>query len=327
MTVIDIHTHMLSDAWLKLLEEHGGPRYSVKHGESGPGVILEEGTPFMPMTPAMFDYDLRIRDMDKAGVDVAVLSLTGPNVYWGGEAVSARAAALMNDEMRRAQTAHPGRICYMASLPWQYPEQAIAELERACANGAVGVMVIANIDGRHLTDPHFDPVWAAIDERELPVFVHPISPPGYREMDLGRLNLRATIAFCYDTTLAITRMVMEGFFDRYTKLKIIAAHGGGTIPYLHGRIEKFFQLTAPSREKISISPRKYFEQIYYDAVVYHMAALHACLDLAGPDHVLYGSDYPHQTGDMVQCLAQVNDLPWDQRKRIAGANAQRLFGL
>ena len=115
--------------------------------------------------------------------------------------------------------------------------------------------------------------------------------------------------------------------DRFPNLKLIASHGGGSIPYINARVDMFHKLTATAREKISESPQKYFEHIYYDAVVYQDNSLQACIDLAGPSHVLYGSDYPHQTGDMAGCLARVNRLPREQREAIRGANAQAIFKL
>ena len=114
--------------------------------------------------------------MDLARVDVAIVSLTTPSVYWGGEKVSAAAARAINDDFASAQRSHRGRIRWFASLPWQYPKAAVTELRRAVKNGAVGVMVMANIHGEHLTDPQFEPIWAAIDKLELPVLVHPCSP-------------------------------------------------------------------------------------------------------------------------------------------------------
>lgn len=326
MPVIDIHTHMMSDAWMELLKKNGAPDYGVGAIKGG-NAIFEHGAPFLVLTPGMFDYKVRLKAMDEAGVDVAVVSLTAPSVYWGTAEQSAEAARVINDDMRAAQTAYPDRIRWMATLPWQHPQLAVKELERACANGAVGVFVLANIREKFLTDPQFEPIWKAIDQRKLPVLVHPTLPPGFDAMDLGKYSLAAAVAFTYDTTLAVCRMVLDGFFERFPNLKLIAAHGGGTIPYINGRVEMFHKLTTGAREKISESPSKYFQHIYYDAVVYQDNALQACIDLAGPSHVLYGSDYPHQTGDMTGCLARVDRLPKDQKEAIRGTNAQRVFAI
>jgi aminocarboxymuconate-semialdehyde decarboxylase len=328
MSVIDVHTHMMSDAWIELLKKNGAPEFGVGPIKGG-NAIFEHGAPFLVLTPGMFDYKMRIKAMDEAKVDIAIVSLTAPSVYWGTAEQSVEAARVINDDMRKAQVTYPERIRWMATLPWQHPELAVKELERALSgsNPAVGVFVLANIHEQFLTDAHFAPIWKAIDDRKLPVLLHPTLPPGFDKMDLGKYSLAAAVAFTFDTTLAVCRMVLDGFFERFPNLKLIASHGGGNIPYIDGRVEMFHKLTTGAREKISESPRKYFQHIYYDACVYQDNSLRAAIDLAGPSHVLYGSDYPHQTGDMPGCLARVDRLPADQKNAIRGENAKRIFNL
>jgi len=325
--VIDVHTHMLSKEWLALLEKHGKPRYTVKTVAGGLRAIHLEGAPFMTLLPNMFDWEARIENMDKARVDVAVVSLTCPSVYWGGETVSTQAARHMNDEFARAQKAWPDRIRWFASLPWQYPRPAVQELKRAVKAGAVGVMVIANVSGRHLTDPLFDPIWKAINEAGLPVLVHPGSPPGSAELGMHEFQLSAPIGFTFDTTLAVSRMIFDGFFDRYTKLKIIAAHGGGALPFLVGRLDICWENIPAARAKTREKPSNYLRQVYADSVVFRQDALNMTVSVFGTDNVLYGSDYPHNIGDMKGCLARVDALPGDVRERVRGGNAARIFRL
>jgi len=325
--VIDVHTHMLSHAWLERYKTYGPPRYTIGPIKGGYDAMHEDGAPFLTITPTMLDYAARIKAMDEVGVDVAIVSIGGPSCYFGGEEVSLGTARVINDDMAAAQKQYPGRIRFLATLPWQYPNVAVAELERACRKGAVGVMVLANIQGMHLTDPTLAPIWQAIDDRKLPVLVHPTNPPGLGEMAMQKYNLIATVGFVFDTTLAITRMVMSGFLDKYPNLKLIAAHGAGTFPYINKRIDIFLEYMATSRVDIETPPSEYYARIYYDAVVYQMNALHACIELAGASHVLYGSDFPHVTGLMKPALAQVDSLPKDQRDAIRGKNAERLFNL
>ena len=325
MPVIDVHTHMLNRNWLELLRKHGRPRYELRKSMDAPEGIFLDGAPFMTPQPGHFDYDERIKVMDDAKVDMAILSLTCPNVYWGGREISLEAAQIVNDDMARAQTVHPSRIRFIASLPWEYPDLAVAELKRAADKGAVGVMVLANINGRSLTDPHFAPIWQEIDRRALPVLVHPTAPPGTPDLDLRIYNLIASVGFMFDTTLAVARMIFDGFLDRYPNLKIIAAHGGATLPYLAGRLEICFENMNAARVKISRPPSEYLRHIYYDAVVYRQEALALCISVGGADHVMYGSDYPHNIGDMKGCLARVDALPADQREKVRGQNAQRIF--
>ena len=326
MPVIDVHTHMLNKEWLELLRRHGKPRYEVRKSMDAPEGIFLDGAPFMTPQPGHFDYDARIKAMDAAKVDLAILSLTCPNVYWGGE-VSLEAARVANDDMARAEKAYPGRIRWMASLPWEYPDLAVGELKRAADKGAVGVMVLANINGRSLTEPHFAPIWQEIDRRALPVLVHPTAPPGTPDMDLRQYNLIASIGFMFDTSLAVARMCFDGFFDRYPKLKLIASHAGAALPYLVGRLDTCFENMNACRTKTQTPPRDYLRRIYYDSVTYRQEALELCINVGGPDHVMYGSDYPHNIGDMKGCLARVDALPAAQREAVRGGNAQRIFGL
>lgn len=324
--VIDVHTHMLNNEWLKLLEKHGRPRYTLKAVTGGLRAIHLDGAPFMTPVPGMFDYDLRLKVMNECGVDICVLSLTCPNCYWGGPQVSLQAAKIMNDDMAAAQTAHPDRLRWFASLPWQYPEMALAELERAHRAGASGVMVLANIGGQPLTDPAFASIWAAIDAKALPVLIHPTAPPGVAEMDMARFQLTASIGFTFDTSLATARMIYDGFFERYPDLKIIASHGGGALPYLVSRMDQCFDNIPACREKISRRPSEYLPKIYADAVVFAPEVLDLCVKVFGADNVMYGSDYPHTIGDMPGCLRRVNGLPDATREKVRGQTARRVFG-
>ena len=327
MKVVDVHTHMLNEAWLRLLKKHGG-RYKVKKVKGGQTGIHRDGAPFMTLTPGMFDYEARIRAMDEAGVDVAIVTLTSPNVYWGSAKISLFASKLINDDMAAQQKRYPERIRFMCSLPWQHSKLALAELERACDElGAVGVMVLANIDGASLTDRIFSSIWREIDRRGLPVLVHPTAPAGTKELDVASYNLIASVGFMFDTSLAVSRMIFDGFFERYPNLKLIAAHGGGALPYIAGRLDMCFEKMPACRERISQKPSFYLKKIYYDSVVFQQESLQLCIGVGGEDRVLYGSDYPHNIGDMKGCLARVDALPPAQRDAVRGGNAQRIFRL
>lgn len=328
MTVIDVHTHMLTLDWIEMLRQSGGDKYSVKNTRAGQNAIHLYDAPFMTLMPGMWDYDLRIAAMDQAGVDVAIVSLTCPNVFWGGREISLRAAQLVNDSMAEQQRARPDRIRWFASLPWQFSDDATTELARATANGAVGAMVLGSIDGDDLTNPKFAPVWKEIDRLGLPVLVHPTAPQGVRDMHMDEFNMIPPVGFMFDTTLAFARMIYSGFIDKYPNLKLIAAHGGATLPYLAGRLDRCHEMIPACAEVIKDKPSSYLQRIWYDTVVYDQLTLDLCIAVAGTaDRVLYGSDYPHNIGDMAGCLARVRALAPDQATRIAGRNAERLFRL
>ena len=174
---------------------------------------------------------------EKSGTVAEWVGSATPNAYFGDAAISLEAARMVNDSMAEQQTLRPDRIRWLASLPWQHERLALEELDRALAQGAVGVMVIANIDGMSLTDPSFAPIWEAIDRRALPVLLHPTTPQGIQDMGMDEYGLVPPVGFTFDTTLAVSRMIFDGFFDRYPRLKLIASHGGGTLPYIAARLE------------------------------------------------------------------------------------------
>jgi aminocarboxymuconate-semialdehyde decarboxylase len=326
MPIIDVHTHMFTRRWLELLRVHGAP-YGVQVRPDGREEIFRGATPVVFPQPGHFDYDLRIAAMDAAGIDVSIVSLTCPNVYWGGEDVSSEAARDSNASMAEAQRVRRDRIRWFASLPWEYPKRAVEELRRSCDEGAVGVMVIASVAGRSLTEPAFEPIWAEIDRRALPVLVQPGEPPGADLMDMGLYDLSWLVGFMFDTTLAITRMIFDGFLDRYPNLKLIAAHGGGALTYLVGRMEKGNAVELPERRRMTATPTEYLRRIWYDCITYDLGALQYLVSVVGVDRVLFGTDWPHQVHDVVGSLANTAALPPDQRDAIRGGNALRLFEL
>ena len=316
---------MLTEAWVKLLEQHGKPHYTLQTVKGGLRAIHLDGAPFMTPVPPMFDWEQRIANMDKAGVDIAITSLTCPNTFFGSAETSLKAAQVMNDDMAAAQKRWPGRIRFFASLPWQHEKLALDELKRACDKGAVGVMVLANIGGKPLTDASFANIWKEIDRRALPVLVHPTAPPGVAEMGMHEFQLTAPIGFTFDTTLAIGRCIFDGFLDRHPNLKLIASHGGGALPYLIGRMDICWDNIPAASAKTKEPPRNYMRRIFVDSVVFRQDALQMCVEVCGADNVLYGSDYPHTIGDMPGCLSRVNALA--VKDKVRGKNARKIFNL
>ena len=325
--VIDVHTHMYTKGWLDLLKRAGGPDLEVRESLDSPMTIFNRGASFCVLEPPHFDFDYRIEQMAQSGVDVAVITMPAPSVFWGNESISTEAAQIANDEFAMERKKHPDHIHWMASLPWEYPEAAVVELKRAVNLGAVGVLTLGNINGRHLTDPLFEPVWKVIDDLALPILVHPTTPPGIDALSLSQYAMVASVGFMVDTSVAICRMIFDGFFDRFPNLKIIAAHAGATVPYLVGRWDQVFDKTERAKVSISRRPSEYLRHIYYDSVTYTQGALELCIDVGGADKVMYGSDYPFNIGDMDGCLSRVNALDETVRDQVRGENAARIFGI
>lgn len=327
MTAIDVHTHMFGYDWLEMVKKHGAPAYGLETMSDDRDYVMEMGAPACALEREAMDYDLRVKMMDKEKIDLSIVSLTSPYVCWGGAEISAEVARLANDEMAAGQTAYPDRIRWFTSLPWEYPDAAIAELSRSVEAGAAGVMCMAHINDRDLIDPLFEPVWAEIDRRQLPVLIHPTAPYGAKDVNFGRERILLPGAgFMYDTTLAVARMIVDGFFDRFPNAKYIISHAGGYLPFVAHRLDLFFGVETLSKMEITEPPSSYLERLYYDSIVYEAGGLDLTIELAGPDKVMFGTDLP-MPADVPKLFDLIDQRPSDQAAAIRGKNAERVFGL
>jgi len=320
--VIDVHTHLMSAEWIDFLGSNGGGRLELRES-GGRRVIFADGEDFVPLLPAMFDVEQRLRKMDAAGIDIAVLSLTAPGVQWGDEEISARSAAMANDHLASVQERMPARFRWFASLPMHHPSVATEELRRCRGIGASGVIMFANVEGRPLTDPPFAPIWAEIERSGMPVLLHPTLPPGAKQMHLHDYHLIATVGFMFDSTIAVARMIFDGFFDRYPKLNLIFPHSGATLPFIAHRLDHGYALNSECRMRIQRPPSSYFAQIYFDDANSSARSVDMCADLSGYDRIVHGSDYPFV--DFGKSLAWMENATPERREAVLGGNAGRLF--
>lgn len=323
--VIDVHTHMFSPSWCEIARASHDDRFRLGEGDEE-GMLIYRGKSIGRITPEMISFDLRMHAMDEAGVDIALISLTAPNVYWGTQAQSNAAARAINDDFAAAEQRYDGRIRWMASLPWEYADDAIAELRRARQLGAIGVCTLTNILGQPLTDLRFTAIWREIEAMGLPVFIHPTTP--YVDgIGLEKYGMFNSIGFTTETSACFTRMIYSGFFDQFPNLKLIACHGGGALPYLISRFDIMYERTGGAGSAIAAPPSHYLRNIYFDSIVYDQNTLEFLVAQGGAENVLYGSDFPFLIGDMAGVLERVDRLPAEQRDAIRGGNALRLFDL
>ena len=329
MALIDVHNHILSRAWVDLLAAHGGHRYQIGKDADGRTIVLRKGARFLTLTDAMFDPELRFRAMDEVGVTTQLLSYTCPNCYWAEDRVAEQVVRTMNDHLADVCAKWPDRFRGLASLPMQNVDLALRELERTVDRlGMVGLIILANVNDQPLDDERYEPLWKALNARRLPTLLHPTAPPGVESMGMDRYGLVPAIGFMIDTTLAVTRLVLAGVFERYPDWPLIVGHAGATLPFVAGRLDQCHAKIPDARERISKPPSHYLKRLYYDTVTYDEPALRLACELAGPRRLLYGSDYPHNIGDMAGCKARLEALPIGEAEKqlIRAGNAQRIFG-
>jgi predicted TIM-barrel fold metal-dependent hydrolase len=239
-------------------------------------------------------------------------------------------ARKINDQLAKFITAHPDRLGGFAILPLPDIDAALREIEHAYDSLKLdGVVLFTNIDGFYLGDKRFDPVFDELNRRDAVVFVHPVAPPGF---DIGRLGFPApAIEFPFETTRMIMNMIGSGTLRRCPRVRVIAAHGGGTVPFLAPRMSR--NLVRFGKLSPAFTPEEVlsaFRSFYYDVTaVTHRNAIDALLTLAPRDRLLYGSDYPFMPSALIppaiDFIMSEPALPEADRQALAFGNAKRLF--
>jgi aminocarboxymuconate-semialdehyde decarboxylase len=319
---IDVHAHIVDRDYVEALTRLRG--LSAERTPDGKMLLRRDGYTLAWSRPDMFDIGHRLREMDRKGIDVRILSLSTPNVYpWGG-ADQVRMARQMNDALARLCRAHPDRFVGLASLPLAETAPALAELERAVGElGMSGVVIGSNVDGMAMNDARMEPVWARLNALRLPVFEHPMFPKD--TAGLGEFELPLRVGFVFDTTLAVTRMIYGGVFERYPDFPYVVAHTGGALLTILERLDNGYRLFPDCRKFISKPPSEYAKRLYYDTCAFYAPALRMAIESVGVGQLLFGTDDPFIDADAahVERLA----LGAADQATILGANAARLFGL
>jgi aminocarboxymuconate-semialdehyde decarboxylase len=240
-----------------------------------------------------------------------------------------RLASLVNDAFADAVRKSRGRFVALATLPLNDPAASVREFERACGQlGFRGAMVFSNINEVALADPRFWPLYERANERDAVFFIHPTHPVGVEAMT--EYWLMPLVGFLFDTTLAAAKLVFSGAAERFPRIRWVLAHLGGAIPYLAERLDRGFHAFRECRAHIPRPPSEYLKtQFYYDTVNFDPRALELAIAFAGADHVLAGSDYPHQIGSIPRMLESIRALHSSDAEKAAilGGNAARLLHL
>jgi aminocarboxymuconate-semialdehyde decarboxylase len=326
---VDIHAHFYPEAFLRVMEEEGaafGARVD-RSNPKGPKIVAD-AVAGPPLDATYWDLDRRVRAMDRAGVQLHALSLTVPMTHWARGETAARAARAVNDAMAEAHRAYPDRFVGCATLPLHEPALAAAELERAARlPGIRGVYLGTNANGRELSDPAFDPVFARCAGLGLPVLLHPISVVGAQR--LQPFYLHNLLGNPFDTAIAAAHFVFGGVLDRHPKLQVCLPHAGGALPYLFGRLRRGQRVRPEAQRRAKRPFDAYLRRFTYDTISHSPEALRYLIATVGADRVMLGSDYCFDMGyerprDIIVKHARLSRA---DQARILGGNARRLLGL
>lgn len=267
-------------------------RIDVHHHVSPPAFIakivaLKTGqTPLIDWVPQQ-----SIEDMDRGAVQVAILSVSEPGVWYGDNAAARQLARSCNEYTAKVVADYPGRFGSFASVPLPDIEGSLAEIAYSLdVLHAQGICLLTSYAGRYLGHPAFDPVLAELDRRGTTVFVHPVRPSCCRGA-LGHVP-PTIIEMPTDTTRAVANLLVHGATARFPGIRFIFSHGGGTLPMIATRISDFVRSTRAA-SGIHHDPLREMQRLYFDtAQAYNPYALAALIRLMPIDRILFGTDFP-----------------------------------
>jgi len=273
--------------------------------------------------------DIRLKDMDKMGVDVqAVSPAPFQYYYWAEPDLGRELSRQVNDRITEIAAKWPDRFVGIGTVPLQDADMAVAELERMVKKlGMRGVEINTNVNGLDLTDPklNLDKFFRKAQELDTVIFIHPMGfTEGRRLFDHYFNNV---IGNPMDTTIAASHLIFDGVMKRNPKLKVVLAHGGGYLAHYPGRMDHSHGARRDCRVVIKEKPTTYLKRMYFDTITFDPQMLRFLVDYYGADHVLLGTDYPYDMGDFdpVGSVAAVPRLSKGEREQIMGMNAQKLL--
>jgi predicted TIM-barrel fold metal-dependent hydrolase len=316
---IDVHAHCQFSEAVALFRAAAAASTSLADGRSR----------FDVAAAAYIKIDKRLAAMDAQAVDIEVLSI---NPFWYGSErdLAAAIVKLQNEKLAELCASKPDRFAAFASLTLQAPDLAVQELETAVRRqGLKGAAIGGAVNGEAFSDPKFHPVWAKAEDLGVPLFIHPTGIPELAKILAGNGFLTNTIGYPLETTIALSHLIFEGIFDRFPKLKVIAAHGGGYLPSYADRSDHGCLASPKSCNpniQLKKAPTDYLKQIYFDSVVFTPEAMRHLVAQVGAGQVLLGSDnpYPFQLQPVDHIFAS-DSLTDEHKADILGRTAARLL--
>jgi 6-methylsalicylate decarboxylase len=269
--LVDVHAHFLTDEYVSAARSAGH--------------ISPDGMGDWPS----WSVEEQLASMNRRAIRQAILSISSPGMDLGDAATAQTIAAHVNDSAARLVNDHPERFGFFASLPLPDVDAAVAELRRSLDTlGASGVTLESNVDGHYLGDPIFERVWSELDARNAVLFVHPTSPAGWELTALRRP--RPMVEFMFDTTRSIIDLVFAGVLRRYPGIRIVVPHVGAALAYFSDRITLFLS-DFDMADAADLSWSDALRALWFDtAGTPFPTQVKVLADVAGTDHLVYGSD-------------------------------------
>jgi len=329
MPVIDIHNHFFPSSWPDLAARYGTPNWPwIKHTEPGQADIMVGDRFFRHIYSACWDPEVRLREMDRDGVDVQVMSAT-PVLFAYERPVehALDCARLFNDAALELCSRGKGRLRALCQVPLQDIDAACKELSRCMRAGHLGVQIGNHVGDKNLDDPGVVAFLQHCADEGAAVLVHPWEMFGRERMP--KYMMPWTVGMPAETQLSMVAMILSGAFDRLPgTLRMCFAHGGGSFAFLLGRLENAWHHHPVARGESEHPPSYYVNRFYADSAVFDQRSLQFLVGTMGADRVMLGSDYPFPLGEeRVGSLIRQSNLSLEVKAKLLGGNAARFLGI
>lgn len=277
--------------------------------------------------PKFADLEVRLGAMDAMGIDVQAVSIAPIYHYWAGRELAQKIVTSANEGLAAMCARRPDRLVGVGTLSMQYPDLAVEQLEHAVRGlGLKGAIISTSVNECELADSKYDPLWTKAELLDALIFMHPAGCPlGTRLAPYYLSNLIGNPA---DTTIALAHLIFGGVFDRFPRLKLCSAHGGGYFPFYVSRFDHGWTVR-PESHTCREAPSQYLRRIWFDSLVYSPEQLELLVRRAGASQIVIGTDYPFDMGveDPLDRLVAATGVSAEERSAIRGTNAARLLSL
>ncbi len=276
----------------------------------------------------------RLAEMDAAGIDMQVLSLTAPGVEQLAAAEAAALAREANDYVADAVKNHPSRFAAFAAVPTPAPEQAAAELERRVRSGFKGAAVNGHNRGRYLDDTFYWPLLECAQALDVPLYLHPTPPPaavldtyygGFAPL-LTEMLAGGGWGWHIETAVHVIRLIAGGVFDRFPRLQIVIGHMGEGLPFMFQRLDIIPAAVTGLQRQFKDYLR---DNVHYTFSGFNFppAFLDLLLELGGVDRIMFSADHPYQSMPAARAFLEQIPVSAAAKERIAHGNAEKLLNL
>jgi aminocarboxymuconate-semialdehyde decarboxylase len=279
--------------------------------------------------PKLTDIAVRLKDMDRMGIDIqAVSPAPHQTYYWTEPGMGAELARAVNERLAEIVAQHPERFVALGTVPLQDVSLAVAELEHCVRKlGLRGVEINPSVRGMDLTDAklNLDRFFAAAQQLDVVIFMHPIGfTHGERLVDHYFNNV---IGNPLETTVAASHLIFDGVMERHPKLKVVLPHAGGYLAHYWARMDHAYRARSDCRGQMKRKPSSYLEKFYFDTLTFDHGMLAHLIARFGADHLLLGTDYPYDMGmeRPLGFIGGVKGLSKAETAAIEGGNAARVL--